>query len=130
MIDRCENPKAPKWPRYGGRGIKICPRWRQSFESFATDMGECFPGMTIDRVDNSKGYDLGNCRWASQREQQNNRSDNRIIELGNQRMTLAQWSRHTGIGRKTIAHRLDIGWPPHKALSTEKFGRSGKPLHR
>jgi hypothetical protein len=62
MNSRCNNPKNPKYPRYGGRGIKVCERWFR-FASFLDDMGERPPGCTIDREDNDKGYEPGNCRW-------------------------------------------------------------------
>ena len=73
MIQRCENPKHPDFPGYGGRGIAICERWRLSFPAFLLDMGERPAGTSIDRVDNSLGYQPGNCRWSSPTEQANNR---------------------------------------------------------
>lgn len=72
MKNRCLNPNATDYPRYGGRGIRVCDRWL-SFENFLADMGERPNGTTIDRIDGSKGYEPTNCRWATASEQQRNR---------------------------------------------------------
>lgn len=72
MIQRCTNPKRENYSYYGGRGITVCARWRV-FENFAADMGERPPGTTLERNDNDKGYEPGNCRWATMQEQSNNR---------------------------------------------------------
>lgn len=72
MIARCDNPSAISYRYYGARGITVCERWR-NFENFLADMGERPPGKTIDRKDNDKGYEPGNCRWATPAEQVANR---------------------------------------------------------
>jgi hypothetical protein len=73
MIQRCENPKAANWPRYGGKGVTVCDRWH-SFEAFLEDMGERPPGMTLDREKGHIGYQPDNCRWATLEQQNANRT--------------------------------------------------------
>jgi hypothetical protein len=71
MMGRCYNPKHPRYADYGGRGIRVCERWHD-FTNFLADMGEPPPGLTLDRIDNNKGYEPGNCRWATVQEQNTN----------------------------------------------------------
>jgi hypothetical protein len=73
MRQRCLNPRNKKYKDYGGRGIKICPRWLESFENFFVDMGRKPIGLTIDRINNDGNYEPGNCRWATHSEQGLNR---------------------------------------------------------
>lgn len=71
MKQRCTNPNNPDWRYYGGRGIKMDPRWER-FETFLAEMGEAGAGLTIDRIDVDGNYELGNCRWATRAEQRLN----------------------------------------------------------
>jgi hypothetical protein len=101
---------------YLERGITVCERWR-SFETFHADMGECPDGYTLERKDNNSGYSQENCRWATMKEQNNNRRSNTFVEFNGERHTLAEWADITGIRRPTIYSRWQRGWPVWKMLT-------------
>ena len=115
MNQRCNNPNDPKFADYGGRGIKVCERWTD-FSIFLADMGMRPEGTTIDRIDADKGYSPENCRWATKRQQQNNRRANVFIEIDGETLTLAEWSLRLGRNYKTVQARIKRGWNPVKAL--------------
>ena len=126
MVQRCTNPKASGWLKYGARGIRVCERWT-AFENFYADMGECPAGLTLDRKDSLGHYEPGNCRWVTQAIQQNNRGNNRRLTFGGKTMTLMEWSRETGLPREVIAKRLDLlGWPIEEALTKPSDRESGR----
>lgn len=114
MIGRCGNERNS---RYGGRGIRVCLRWRRSFASFLFDMGaRPSSAHTLERKNNDGGYKPSNCRWATQQEQANNRRNNLRITFDGETLTLAEWSRKTGIKSDTISMRLMNGWNVADAL--------------
>ena len=106
MINRCTNPKSIDYPRYGGRGIKVCDRWLK-FENFLEDMGRRPEGMTIDRKNVDGDYVHDNCYWATQKEQSNNRRSNRFITAFGKTQTLAQWAEEVQIPKKRLQQRLN-----------------------
>jgi hypothetical protein len=117
MRHRCYDKKDIGFPNYGGRGIRVCQRWRHSFENFLADMGECPPGNSLDRIDNDDDYSPSNCRWATPREQANHRRDNVIITFQGRTLTASEWASELGIFVGTIYKRIRAGWPPHEVLS-------------
>jgi drug/metabolite transporter superfamily protein YnfA len=119
MLARCHNPHVRCYARYGGRGITVCDRWRESFGNFLADMGEIpVHGMQLDRIDNSKGYGPENCRWATRKENGRNKRNSRMITAFGQTRTLAEWAEKCGFRAGAIASRIDRGgWSPERALT-------------
>jgi len=115
---RCSNKSSPAYPDYGGRGIKVCERWC-SFENFIADMGpKPTPKHTLDRINNDKGYEPGNCRWATRAEQSLNRRVNRLVSYQGKTLCIAEWSRELGMSRHVLARRLNLGWSAELAFTT------------
>lgn len=116
MRRRCRNQNDKSYERYGGRGISVDPRW-DTFERFLADMGEPpSPDHQIERKDNDGPYSPENCIWATRQRQANNKSNNRLLEIGGVYKTLAQWCRDYSIDRHRVRARLDKGWPLQDAL--------------
>lgn len=111
MITRCENQNRPSWRHYGGRGISICARWRDSFEAFFQDMGpRPSPKHTIERKDNEGNYEPGNCKWGTRFEQSANRRNSNLVTIdGHGEVCLAEAARITGIPYMTIVRRYHKG---------------------
>jgi len=109
MIQRATNPNHNRSADYAGRGVTVCDDWKV-FENFLRDMGERPEGMSLDRIDNSKGYSPENCRWATPKEQLNNTRRNRFLTLNGETKTVAQWAEEAGINAGTIYSRLGRGW--------------------
>ncbi len=119
MKARCNNPNNPRYADYGGRGIKLCERWHD-FQSFLDDMGmPPFRGATLERKENSKGYEPGNVIWATNKVQCRNKRDNRLITFNNKTQCISAWAEDVGISRSTLKHRLGrLGWSTKRALTT------------
>lgn len=124
MRQRCNNPKNPSYPNYGGRGIAICPEWDdfKLFFDWAILHGYK-DGLQIDRIDNDGDYCPENCRWADEKTQSNNRRSNTWLECRGERHTVAEWSDLTGIKQSTILVRMmKYGWSVEQALFTPVRG--------
>lgn len=115
MKARCQKPYMASYQMYGGRGIKVCDRWLK-FRNFLADMGEAPPDHSIDRIDNEGHYCPENCRWATAKEQANNRRNNIVIAYKDREMTLAQWGEFLNINYETIAWRHKSGMATEKIL--------------
>jgi hypothetical protein len=120
---RCYNPMQKSYARYGGRGITMCDRWRDSFETFYADVGpRPSPRHSIDRMDNTGHYTPENCRWATVIQQANNKRSNRSLTLQGITRNVTQWAAVTGLQPSAIWHRLARGWSDERTLT--------EPLHR
>lgn len=109
MLQRCYNPNYAKFERYGGRGITVCARWRNSFKNFFLDMGlKPSPNHTLDRENNDRGYSKRNCKWKTVLEQGRNKSSNRWIKFGKHKMTITEWSRYFGVNISTLHGHLKV----------------------
>jgi hypothetical protein len=116
MIKRCTRESTVHYDRYGGRGIDVCERW-MSFENFYADMGERPDGMSIERIDNDKGYSPENCRWATIAEQTRNRRSNVNITIDGETMCATDWARRFGVKSSVIIKRIRSGWDAKRAVS-------------
>lgn len=117
IIQRCENPNAPAYKHYGGRGIKVCARWRNSFLNFYQDMGaKPDPKMTVDRINNDGDYCPENCRWSTRKQQCNNYRRNIFLEHSGVRLSISDWASKTGLNDATILYRIKHDWPIARAL--------------
>jgi DNA-binding CsgD family transcriptional regulator len=135
MIARCYRPTAVGYGRYGGRGIKVCDRWRSSFQNSLADMGSRPPGLTVERKNNNGNYEPLNCRWATRKEQANNRRKNPLYKLTDEQVgtirMLAALSSHKwvaarfGISQSTVT-RIVNGIHHRNApqMSPRSFGMS------
>jgi len=133
MRYRCTNPKYPGYTLYGGRGIKIDPRW-QDFSAFLADMGPRPEGTTLDRIDPDSDYGPGLCRWATYLKQSNNRRDNWLltaeVDGKPETKTVGEWARQAGLRYHTLWRRLCRGWAVAAALSMPSGTHLRNPEHK
>ncbi len=118
MKQRCYNPKNSRYEQYHGRGITVCDDWLNDFMCFRKwAMGSGYSeNLTLDRIDNDKGYSPDNCRWATKTTQNNNRTFNHRVTLNGVSKTISEWSLELGIPWTTIYGRLERGLSPERAL--------------
>lgn len=127
MRQRCNSPSSNGYERWGGRGIKICPRWNE-FQNFFEDMNGSYQihnkqyggrNTQLDRIDNNGHYSPENCRWATAAEQARNRRSNIVLELDGRKMCLTDWARELNMNFGALRRRIyKWHWPIEKALTT------------
>jgi len=121
MKSRCTNKNTTGYENYGGRGIGYCKEW-ETFAKFIDSLPEGYSDkLTLDRIDNNKGYSKANCQWSNSKTQSNNRRSNRFITLGGVTKTLQQWIDKFGLKTSTVRMRLHYGWSEERALLTNKL---------
>ena len=127
--DRCYNKRVRNYSGYGGRGIKVCDRWlgNDGIHNFVEDMGIRPEGMSLDRVNNDGPYSPDNCRWASLKEQNNNKSNNHFLTYKNETKTLSQWASILDVDMRILSARSIRGWSDEKVIETPIRSR-GKGL--
>lgn len=121
MLNRCYHLNEAGYQDYGGRGIIVCDRWK-IYDNFKLDMWSSYQeGLSIDRINNNGNYEPSNVRWATRKEQSNNRRSNRWFTINGISKTLAQWSDGSSVKSSTIRQRIYVyKWPIEKALEMEK----------
>lgn len=128
MLGRCYRPSWINFKDYGGRGIHVCQRWRESFWNFWDDMGATFrPGMWLERKDNNGNYEPGNCVWKTPLDQNNNSRANRLLTYDGRTQTVSQWCRELKLNYRMVRVRLFRNWPVHQALGiSDNSNNAGK----
>lgn len=128
---RCLNPRAKGYEDYGGRGITIARAWADDFAAFLADMGERQPGTSIERINNDGHYEPGNCRWATVKEQAQNRRRSSIDRLMITRdgitRSLPEWAASTGINKTTLYRRRQCGWTVERLLTPPPTNGRSRP---
>jgi len=115
--DRCLNPKNNAYYNYGERGIDVCQEWISSFDRFYLDMGDQPKGMSIERIDNNKGYCKSNCKWATSKEQNRNKRNIRFVSLFGQKEKLSYWCDVYDIQKDVLWSRIKNGWTDYEAVT-------------
>lgn len=128
MIDRCYRPKNKRYARYGGRGIRVCKRWRHSFENFLSDMGRRpSPQHSIERGNNNGDYTPSNCQWATAAIQNRNNRRNVKFSYNGETKTVSDWARSIGLSFSCLRSRLaKPDWSLEKAMTAPSRWRNNK----
>jgi hypothetical protein len=125
MKQRCDNPRASGFHRYGAKGVSYDPAWRE-FSAFYADMGDCPDGMSLDRIDNSKGYCKTNCRWATAVEQSTNRNTTHFFTQSGKTLSLSQWCRELNLQYARTYRRVVINGEPFPTAVEPTKRKTGK----
>lgn len=126
MIGRCTRPYHHGFARYGAQGVTVCDRWL-TFSNFLADMGERPVKTTLDRLDGARGYEPGNCRWATIQEQQGNTRSNVMATHDGRTQCVSAWARELGMNKDTLADRLKRGWGDTAFTVPVNLGNRIKP---
>jgi len=123
MKQRCLNKNSKRYEDWGGRGIKVCSKWK-TFEGFWEDMKDSYlDDLSIERIDNDGDYCLENCRWATRKQQGSNKRNNRILKWNNMEKTLTDWASYIGMNKGTLSSRINKSkWSVEKSLTYEVEG--------
>lgn len=117
--DRTTKEHNKSYASYGGRGIDICERWRNSFQAFIDDVGRRpEKSLTLDRIDNNGNYEPGNCRWATRKTQSSNRRVTLKLTWNNETLSIADWAAKTGMSYRCLYSRIHKGWSTERAMTT------------
>lgn len=124
IVNRCTNPNNPDFASYGGRGVGLAPEWR-TFDGFIRDMGPMPTGtVSIDRIDNDRGYEPGNCRWTTWTQQARNRRNTRFVVVHGERLSVSDAvEKYSSVSYYTVRSRLHRGWPDERAVLAAREGR-------
>jgi len=125
MKERCARVGDKSYPRYGGRGIRVCEEWKNDFDAFRSWAYHAGYNdfLSIDRINVNGNYEPSNCRWATQKTQANNKRNSRKINYNERLLTIAQWANITGVPEATIRARLfKLRWDVETALTTPAGG--------
>lgn len=122
LINRCYCKKDINYKNYGGRGITVCQEWQNDFMNFYNwAMANGYTDkLTIDRIDVNGNYEPTNCRWVTMKIQQNNRSNNRILEYKGQKKTITEWANYCGLSYRNLYYRLNNGYTVEQAIEKPK----------
>lgn len=120
MIQRCHDPSNKSYPRYGGKGIQVCPEWRESFVAFMEYIGPRPDGLTLDRIDSKGNYEPGNVRWATYKQQARNTSRNRLHTIDGVTRCLAEWCEILDEPWTTVKKRIAAGRDPFVRLRRDR----------
>lgn len=131
MKRRCGDPNDASFKNYGGRGIRVAPEWESDFKAFHSHIKTMIPegtedipaGLSIDRIDNERGYEPGNIRLADRFVQARNKRSNVLISIDGVTKTLTEWCRESGIKPPTAAARIKAGWDRVQAVTEPLRGR-------
>lgn len=133
MISRCHNPNHESFEHYGARGITVCDRWRQSFEAFLSDVGRRpHPKLSIDRIENNRGYEPGNVRWATRSQQNSNkrslpRENKRLLKIDGVTKPMKEWLSEVGLSETGFRDRIRRGYSEADAIRLPRMKRNGQP---